>query len=447
MSKDENNGRKEIKFVDLFAGLGGTRIGFEQACQELELLPKCVLTSEIKPYAINALKANFEQANLQGDICNIMAENIPDFDFLLGGFPCQSFSTAGKGLGFSDTRGTLFFEVERILKEKKPYGFLLENVDGLVLHDKQSNNDSIGKTLNVIIKSLENIGYSVNWKVLDSQDYGIPQSRKRVYIVGTVKECVNLEFDKIKKICFGEICEHGLSVIDSRFTKCLLKHYRADELYGKAIKDKRGGKNNIHSWNIGLKGELSKDQTTVIEKLFLERRKKHWAAEIGIDWMDGMPLTTEQIATFCKYQDLKSLLDDMVAKGYLVKEHPKKIVEIKIGDGKTKKERIQDETKPMGYNIVSGKLSFEFTKILDINDVAPTLVAMDVSKMGVVDNVGIRKLTLREGLRLFGYPETYTLDFLKTKKEMTEGFDLLGNTVVVPVVKMVIKRTLENYKK
>src|SRR5690625_3033926 len=123
---------KEIKFIDLFAGMGGLRLGFEQAFNKLGFETSCVLTSEIKTHAIEALEHNFNHGMLVGDITKVESEDIPNFDFLLAGFPCQAFSTAGKGLGFLDTRGTLFFEVERILRDKKPYGFILENVEGLI---------------------------------------------------------------------------------------------------------------------------------------------------------------------------------------------------------------------------------------------------------------------------------------------------------------------------
>lgn len=436
----------KVRFIDLFAGMGGIRLGFEQAFNEHGFETECVLTSEIKPYAVQALKENFEQNNLVGDICQVDSKNIPDFDILLAGFPCQAFSTAGKGLGFLDTRGTLFFEVERILREKQPYGFILENVEGLVLHDRESNKDKMGRTLKTILASLNKLKYKVNWKLLECQKFGVPQLRKRIFIVGTRNKFVDMDhFNETSKVV-GDILEHNMPLVDTHFTKCLLKHYRPEELHGKAIKDKRGGVNNIHSWDIGLKGEITQEQKVLVEKLFKERRKKHWAEEIGIKWMDGMPLTLEQISTFHQSANLREMLDDLVEKGYLVKEHPKSVVEIKMVDGSKREVRQQNESKPLGYNIVSGKLSFEFTKILDSNNVAPTLVATDISHIAVVDGSGIRKLTLREGLRLFGYPEEYNLSmFSDNSTGLAKEFDLLGNTVVVPVVKAVAEKLCDAY--
>ena len=435
-----------VKFIDLFAGMGGIRLGFEQAFRERGIKTECVLTSEIKPYAVQALKENFMQDNLVGDICQIDAKDIPDFDVLLAGFPCQAFSTAGKGLGFLDTRGTLFFEVERILREKQPYGFILENVEGLVLHDRESNKDKIGRTLKTILASLDNLGYKVEWKLLECQKFGVPQLRKRIFIVGTKNQHIDMDNFKEEHKVVGDVLEHNMPLVDTHFTRCLLKHYKPEELHGKAIKDKRGGSNNIHSWSIGLKGEITKEQQSLVEKLFRERRKKHWAEEIGIKWMDGMPLTLEQIYSFYPSDNLKDMLEDMVDKGYLVKEYPKDVIEILMEDGSKRNVRRQDESKPLGYNIVSGKLSFEFTKILNSNDVAPTLVATDISHMAVVDGPGIRRLTLREGLRLFGYPENYNLSmFNNDSTGLAKAFDLLGNTVVVPVVKAVAEKLCDAY--
>lgn len=426
IEKQKEEEADTVKIIDLFAGLGGIRLGFEQGLKKQGLHAKCVFTSEIKKYAIKAYQNYFGNEKIYGDITQIKTKDIPDFDVLLAGFPCQPFSSAGKGLGFSDTRGTLFFEIERILKEKKGIGkpakaFLLENVEGLVNHDN-------GNTLNVIIAKLKGLGYKVNYKVLDSQYFGLAQSRKRIYIVGTLNEKVDLENFEKSTATFSDIMERGLPIIESTFTKKLFNNYSPDEVVGKSIKDKRGGKDNIHSWDFDLKGKTTKQQRDLLNALLCERRKKKWAKEIGIEWMDGMPLTVEQIETFYNNKNLKTMLNDLVKKGYLKYEHPKK-----LEDG----QRKPDTSKPKGYNIVSGKLSFEFSKILSPNEMVPTLVAMDVSKLGVVDNGGLRKLSIREGQRLCGYnPDEYDLSILKEN----EAFDLLGNTVCVPVIAAISER-------
>jgi DNA (cytosine-5)-methyltransferase 1 len=436
--------RTKLKFIDLFAGLGGIRLGFEQACQDRGIETECVLTSEIKPYAIETLKHNHHHENFVGDIFQVKNEDIPPFDFLFGGFPCQPFSASGKRNGFADTRGTLFFEIERIIKHHQPKGFILENVEGLVKHDIENKHDEIGRTLKTIIDKLENeLDYQVSWKVLDSVNFGVPQSRKRVFIVGTKNEKVSLNnFEPTFKV-LNDVLESGKPTMNTDFTKKLLSHFTIEELYGKSIKDKRGGDNNIHSWDIGIKGECTKNQINLLNRLFKERRKKQWASEIGIDWMDGMPLTLSQIESFFPVNnlfesvDVKALLDDLVEKGYIKFEHPKKLVS-EITENGTITSRVYDETKPKGYNIVTGKLSFEINKILNPFEIAPTLVATDMVKIVVPDGKGIRKLTIREGLRIFGYPENYEIP---VKESL--AFDLLGNTVVVPVIKAVAERVLD----
>ena len=422
---------KKVKFVDLFAGMGGIRKGFELACESMKLESECIFTSEIKPHAVEILKQNNSCEKIHGDITKINEKDIPDFDFLLAGFPCQAFSSAGKRLGFLDTRGTLYFEVERILKEKKPKGFILENVEGLVTHDRKDKKSLIGQTLSTILQSLENLGYKVEWKVLNSKYFGVPQERKRIYIIGTdrKKPDMNFQVGKVKKI--KEILESGLPTVNSKIVSLLLSHFSAEELQGKAIKDKRGGKDNIHSWDIELKGKVTNSQKELLNKLLTERRKKKWAYEYGIEWMDGMPLTKEHIKTFYDVKNLEEILEDLVNKGYLKKEYPKRKIAGK---------RVQDTNLPIGYNIVTGKMSFEINKILNPESIAPTLVAMDMRGLFVVDGKGLRNLSLREGLRLFGYPENFKFEI-----EKNLGYDLLGNTVVVPAIEEVSKRVLKIY--
>ncbi|MDX9704063.1 MAG: DNA (cytosine-5-)-methyltransferase [Candidatus Auribacterota bacterium] len=429
---------KKYRFIDLFAGIGGTRLGFEQACKKLGLTSECVFSSEIKEHALSAYKKNFSEKYIAGDIQKVNACEIPDFDFLLAGFPCQPFSAAGSRHGFMDTRGTLFFDIERILKEKKPDGFLLENVEGLLNHDKEDSSKPYGRTLETILEKLRNLGYKIQYKVLNAADFGVPQNRKRIYILGSLSSNISLEgFTKVERKLI-DVLERDLPCIDTPFSKRLLKYYSLNELNGKAIKDKRGGSDNIHSWDIELKGKVSSEQKKLLSKLLKQRRQKKWAASKGIVWMDGMPLTYDEIKTFCDSKNLRKNLDDLVSKGYLRFEHPKDVVEQITPEGKIKKVRAYATHVEKGYNIVTGKLSFEISKILDVYDVAPTLVATDVTRLAVTDISGIRRLSVREGLRLSGFPDWYSLDNISYH----ESFDLLGNTVIVPVITAICEKYL-----
>jgi DNA (cytosine-5)-methyltransferase 1 len=172
-SSSADNG---FTFIDLFAGIGGFRIAFQN------LGAKCVFSSEIDPYSRKTYKINFDDIP-QGDITLIPTSQIPDHDILTAGFPCQAFSIAGRRQGFEDSRGTLFFEIARIIKDKKPKAFFLENVKGLISHDK-------GKTLGTILDILKNdLDYFVpNPQIINAKNFGVPQNRERVFIIGFRKD-------------------------------------------------------------------------------------------------------------------------------------------------------------------------------------------------------------------------------------------------------------------
>lgn len=176
---------KKIKFIDLFAGIGGFRLAFEKVGYE------CVFSAEIDPHACEVYEANFGD-NPYCDITTLNAEEIPDFDLLCAGFPCQAFSISGKQKGFYDeTRGTLFFDICRILKAKMPKAFILENVQNLERHDN-------GNTLRVMLDNLHNLGYTVNFKVLNARDFDTPQNRERIILIGN-KCGVHFDFSLIEK--------------------------------------------------------------------------------------------------------------------------------------------------------------------------------------------------------------------------------------------------------
>lgn len=219
-----------IKIIDLFAGIGGIRKGFEIAFgNNIE----CVLTSEIDKHSIETYKANYGDENMYGDIKEINEKNVPDHDILLAGFPCQPFSQAGLKKGFNDTRGTLFFDIERILIEKKPQAFLLENVKQLRGHDR-------GHTLKVILEHLDKAGYKTFVKVLAARDFGVPQNRERIFIVGFLDHSIDFKFPESTGIPtrVGDILEHNVDdsyTISDRLWAGHQRRKEANKLKGKGF--------------------------------------------------------------------------------------------------------------------------------------------------------------------------------------------------------------------
>lgn len=160
-----------MKFFSMFSGIGGFELGIRQATDGKW---ECVGFSEIDRYAIETYTRHFPAHKNYGDATEIDANRIPDFDLLCAGFPCQAFSIAGKRAGFDDARGTLFFEIARVLEIKRPSFILLENVKGLLNHEQ-------GKTFSKIIQVLDELGYNIEWMVLNSKDFKVPQSRESVH--------------------------------------------------------------------------------------------------------------------------------------------------------------------------------------------------------------------------------------------------------------------------
>lgn len=173
----------KARFIDLFAGIGGFRKGFEDAGYQ------CVFTSEINLACQEVYKDNFND-KVFGDITKIKPKDIPDFDVLLGGFPCQPFSISGKKKGFNDTRGTLFFDICRIIDEKQPRVIVLENVKHLIHHNKK-------RTFKTIVETLTNLGYNVSHRILNAKNFGLPQNRERIFIIATKNNF--FRFDKLEK--------------------------------------------------------------------------------------------------------------------------------------------------------------------------------------------------------------------------------------------------------
>lgn len=414
-----------IRFVDLFAGVGGIRLGFEQALSKAGLLGECVLSSEINPKAQETYRLNFGHAPA-GDIYQI--DEFPAFDFLLAGFPCQPFSYAGKQKGFGDTRGTLFFEIEKRLAQHQPDGFLLENVRGLTTHDG-------GRTLATIVQKLERLGYGIKCLLLNSSDFGVPQNRVRIYILGLKGRVPITRIESSRGASDSHQFKRQLSVRDlfsgqdARLVKDILLDGVASEydcskaftekllavagrknipLYGLRLIDFRNG-NSVHSWELGVKGRCTADEVAFMNALIAHRRKKDFGTH-----QDGKSLSLDQIKTFHDHPKLQAIADSLVEKRYL---------------------RVRDGL----YNPVSGNMSFEIFKVLDPDSVSITLVSSDAHKLGVYHQGRLRRLTPRECARIQGYPDSFKL-------HPNDGwaYHQLGNSVSVPVVQQVVSDLIQS---
>lgn len=312
---------KNFTFIDLFAGLGGFRLALEEHGGE------CVFSSEIDKYAQETYKDNFGEYP-SGDIQEIDAKDIPEHDILCAGFPCQPFSLAGMRKGFEDTRGTLFFDIERIIKEKKPKIVFLENVAGLVSHDK-------GKTLKVIENQITELNYVFEWRLINAKEYGVPQNRNRWYFIAIHKDIYN------KKIDFDNI--------------------------------------------------------------FPEKKKLSFL--------------------------LEDILEKDVPKEFNSTPTALKNIEKNIEPFLTSA-RYNEKHYTIANNIRPSKVSFSSTGI------SPCLTA----KMGTGgNNVPVihelkRKYTIRECMRLMGFPEDY-----KIKENYSQSYKQVGNSLVVPIISSIAK--------
>ena len=284
-----------VRYLSLFSGIGGFELGIQQAyklldnqetgrCgQEKELskqgggnpscepiqrqYPPCIGFSEIDKYAISIYERHFPEHKNLGDITKVPVSDIPDHDLLVGGFPCQAFSIAGKRQGFADTRGTLFFDIARIAKHKRPRLLLLENVKGLLSHDQ-------GATFKTILTTFDELGYDLQWQVLNSKDFGVPQNRERVFIVGHLRGTPRPEV-----FPFGESSEEGAEELGLQGTRQVATTLRATDykgthnnvrelsrtVRGSGIASPHGSKQNWDSYALG--GQIRRLTPTECERL------------------------------------------------------------------------------------------------------------------------------------------------------------------------------------
>lgn len=409
-----------IRFIDLFAGIGGIRLGVEAALRRQGIDYECVLSSEINEKACETYQLNFGE-HPQGDVHEIT--EVTPFDLVLAGFPCQPFSYAGKRMGFGDTRGTLFFEVERLISAYKPKAFLLENVRGLYTHDG-------GRTFQTIMGKLHDLGYGTYDLLLNSSDFGVPQNRVRLYILGIrgtetqmslvtnlgsadshafKKSFEQLTFIKNKVFpsrTVGDILETDVpeEYYCSKTFEEQLRRVVGDDLtklHGYRLIDYRGGQ-SLHSWELGKKGECTPAEIRFMNLLIANRRKPVFGKE-----QDGKKLTLEQIRTFYTDDDIMTVIKSLLSKGYLKEENGR-------------------------FNPVCGNMSFEVFKFLDPSSISITLTSSDCNRLGVIQNNRPRRITPRECARLQGFPDSFIVN-----PDSGFAYKQFGNSVSVPVIDAV----------
>lgn len=244
--------KKSFSFIDLFAGIGGIRIPFQ------ELGGMCVFSSEWDSFAQKTYRINFGETP-SGDITKIPEQDIPDFDILLAGFPCQPFSQAGLKKGFSDTRGTMFFEIERIIAAKRPKAFLLENVKQLKGHNK-------GETLRIILEHLNALNYAVDFTVLRAADFGVPQNRERLYIVGFNRDV--FELPEVFKFDFPEPSRAQTRVGDILEKSVDEKYTISDKLYAGHLRRKQEHLEKGNGFGFSLFNENSPYTSTISARYY-----------------------------------------------------------------------------------------------------------------------------------------------------------------------------------
>lgn len=276
----------KLTAIDLFAGIGGIRMGFEQAFgDDIEF----VFASEIDKFACQTYETNFCEYPM-GDIRTIKVDDIPDHDILCAGFPCQPFSKAGRKLGFEDTRSTLFYEIVRIIRGKQPKAFFLENVKNLSTHQKR-------KTIRTIMAILENeLGYDVHYKIINATEMGIPQNRERIYIVGFKKKTYfNFPNPSSEKKVLADILETKVDpkhYISQRYLDSLKAHRKRHEAkghgFGYCVLDRDGVSNTL------VKGGMGHERNLVYDCINSEMKNSDHLRKMSVrEWarLQGFPDT------------------------------------------------------------------------------------------------------------------------------------------------------------
>ena len=400
----------KIKYLSLFSGIGGFEYGIHQVLGDSA---ECVGYSEIDPYASSIYQYHYKDHINYGEATQINPKELPDFDLLVGGFPCQAFSVAGKRQGFDDTRGTLFFDIARILAAKCPANFILENVKGLLSHDS-------GKTFRYIITSLDELGYDVTWQVLNSKDFGVPQSRERVFIIGYLRGRSS------RKISFrnGSDTQNSLQVI------CI---------------------GNVHPSGRGMNGNIYLTNSTICPTL--TTNKGEGPKILNVKQLNQTNLKSNS-NTQPYMQDRIYHTEDSIAPALNSFNEHNIAVDLKQLVSGRQGYRIYDarflactqSTLGGGMGAKTGMYATRGELVCTAKYSGKPQLYMEGDNVYLIDNMGVysvvvRKLTPRECERLQGFPDDWT----KYGKEGelisdTQRYKCLGNAVTTTVVADIVSR-------
>jgi DNA (cytosine-5)-methyltransferase 1 len=370
-----------MKYFSIFSGIGGFELGIKKSTNNTW---ECIGYSEIDKYTIQIYQKHFKEHKNYGDATRINTDELPDFDILVGGFPCQAFSIAGKRQGFNDTRGTLFFEISRVLRNKRPRYFLLENVKGLLSHE-------FGETFHSILRILSELGYNIEWQILNSKNFGVPQNRERIFIFGTRGGSRSKVFPIIESI---EPLESS-TCLDANYWKGPDKHGQRtlieitqEQSQGNRIYDPKGISTTITSQAGGLGAK------TGLYAIVPNGKK--------ID-------LTNRPEGYCQLKETRT------EKGKKTRR------EIRKKEGRDSTLRGKDDKKYIPHN----------------NNLANCLTTgkHNIEKWIIQPDIKIRRLTPKECERLQGFPDNWTFGISDTQR-----YKCLGNAVTVNVIETIIKK-------
>ena len=396
-----------IKYFSMFSGIGGFEYGLQQSKHDFEN----VGYSEIDKYAVSIYERNYPNHTNYGDATKINTKNLQDFEFLVGGFPCQAFSIAGKRKGFNEARGTLFFEIARVLKDKKPKYFLLENVKGLLSHEG-------GATLQTIFEVLDELGYDVSWAIYNSKDYGVPQNRERIFIKGYIRgECGQevLSIPRVNKSVDEPMSNTYYGVRAGRV-------HKEDEIMNTlSCQGQNGGGSQLIQLNNNKKrsqGSRIYDDSGLAVTLNAAGNNNYYRinkvgnirpnekSQGGIDYNPNELSPTECVG---QYKDPIKIVQPILTPDRLKKRQ----------NGR----RMKDDGEPMF-----------------------TLTAQDIH--GVYDGMTVRKLTPIECERLQGFPDNWT-KYGKDGELIsdTQRYKCCGNAVTTTVITAIVDEMFDKVKK